>query len=107
MKTEIKQYKNGITLAVTRMEGYESVAFNIFVETGSINETDGYYGISHFIEHTLFKGTKKRNAYQIAKELDSLGANVNAFTDCEETTYFTKSTNENLEKCVEILADMF
>lgn len=107
MKTEIKQYKNGITLTVTRMEGYESVAFNIFVETGSINETDGYYGISHFIEHTLFKGTKKRNAYQIAKELDSLGANVNAFTDCEETTYFTKSTNENLEKCVEILADMF
>lgn len=107
MKTEIKKYKNGLTLAVTTMEGYESVAFNIFVNTGSVNETDGYYGISHLIEHMLFKGTKKRNAYQIAKELDRLGANVNAFTDCEETTYFTKSTNENLEECVEILADMF
>ena len=107
MKTELKKYKNGITLAVTRMEGYESVAFNIFVKTGSIKETDGYYGISHYIEHMLFKGTKKRSAYQIAKELDSLGANVNAFTDCEETTYFTKSTNENLENCVEILSDMF
>lgn len=107
MKTEIKRYKNGITLAVTNMEGYESVAFNIFVNTGSVNETEGYYGISHYIEHMLFKGTEKRSAYQIAKELDSLGANVNAFTDCEETTYFTKSTNENLEACVEILADMF
>ncbi len=107
MKTEIKKYKNGLTLAVTTMEGYESVAFNIFVNTGSINETDGYYGISHLIEHMLFKGTKKRSAYEIAKELDRLGANVNAFTDCEETTYFTKSTNENLEECVEILADMF
>lgn len=107
MKTEIKTYKNGLTLAVTTMEGYESVAFNIFVNTGSINETDGYYGISHLIEHMLFKGTKKRSAYEIAKELDRLGANVNAFTDCEETTYFTKSTNENLEECVEILADMF
>lgn len=107
MKTEIKTYKNGITLAVTRMEGYESVAFNIFVKTGSVNESEGFYGISHYIEHMLFKGTSKRDAYQIAKELDSLGANVNAYTDCEETTYFTKSTNDNLEACVEILSDMF
>lgn len=107
MKTEIKTYKNGVTLAVTQMQGYESVAFNIYVKTGSENESEGFYGISHYIEHMLFKGTKKRNAYQIAKELDSLGANVNAYTDCEETTYFTKSTNENLEACVEILSDMF
>lgn len=107
MKTDIKQYKNGITLLVTTMQGFESVAFNIFVKTGSINETEGYYGISHFIEHMLFKGTKTRTSYQISKQLDDIGANVNAFTDTEETTYFTKSTNENLEKCVEILADMF
>ncbi len=107
MKTEIKTYKNGVTLAVTQMQGYESVAFNIYVKTGSVNESEGFYGISHYIEHMLFKGTAKRSAYQIAKELDSLGANVNAYTDCEETTYFTKSTNENLEACVEILSDMF
>lgn len=103
----IKQYKNGITLAVNQMQGFESVAFNIFVKTGSINETDGFYGISHYIEHMLFKGTKKRSSYQISKQLDSIGANVNAFTDSEETTYFTKSTNENLETCVEVLSDMF
>ena len=107
MKTEIKQYSNGITLAVTQMQGFESVAFNIYVKTGSMNETEGYYGISHFIEHMLFKGTKKRSTYQISKELDDIGANVNAFTDIEETTYFTKSTNDNLETCVEILSDMF
>ena len=107
MCTIIKNYKNGLTLAVTNMQGFDSVAFNIFVKTGSVNETEGNYGISHFIEHMLFKGTKKRNAYQIAKELESLGANVNAYTDKEETTYFFKSTNENLEPCVEILSDMF
>lgn len=107
MKTETKKYKNGITLVCTNMSGFESVAFNIFVKTGSVNETEGYYGISHYIEHMLFKGTKTRSAYQIAKELDSLGANVNAFTDNEETTYFTKSTLDNLEPCVEILSDMF
>lgn len=107
MKTDIKQYKNGITLLTTQMQGFESVAFNIFVKTGSINETEGYYGISHFIEHMLFKGTTTRSSYQISKQLDDIGANVNAFTDTEETTYFTKSTNENLETCVEILSDMY
>ena len=107
MKTEIKKYKNGITLAVTKMEGFDSVAFNIFVKTGSINEVKGNYGISHFIEHMLFKGTEKRSAYMISKQLDSLGANVNAYTDKEETTYFFKTSNDNLEKCVDILSDMF
>lgn len=107
MSTVIKKYKNGLTLAVTNMQGFDSVAFNIFVKTGSVNEVEGNYGISHFIEHMLFKGTKKRNAYEIAKQLESLGANVNAYTDREETTYFFKSTLENLEPCVEILSDMF
>ncbi len=107
MKTEIKKYKNGITLACTNMQGFDSVAFNIYVKTGSLNEEEGNYGISHFIEHMLFKGTKKRSAYEIAKQLDSLGANVNAYTDKEETTYFFTTTNDNIENCVEILSDMF
>ena len=104
--TNTKIYKNGLKLVVQSMENFESVSFNMFVKTGSINETGGYYGISHFIEHMLFKGTSSRSSLEISKELDSIGANVNAYTDKEETVYYTKSTAEYLEKCVEILSDM-
>jgi predicted Zn-dependent peptidase len=99
-------YKNGLKLIVDKMDNYESVSFNILVKTGSVNETEGYFGISHFIEHMLFKGTKTRSSLDISKELDAIGANVNAYTDKEETVFYTKSTAENAEKCVEILSDM-
>lgn len=101
-----KIYPNGLKLVVEQMKGYESVAFNMFVKVGSINETEGYYGISHFIEHMLFKGTKTKSAYEISKIFDSLGANANAYTNYEETDYHTKSSSENAEKCVELMADM-
>lgn len=104
VKTKI--YKNGLKLVVSKMDNYESVSFNMFVKTGSVNESKGIYGISHFIEHMLFKGTTTRSALDISKQLDGIGANVNAYTDKEETVYYTKSTAENAEKCVEILSDM-
>lgn len=103
-KTKI--YNNGLKLIVEQMENYESVAFNIFVKTGSVNEVEGIYGISHFIEHMMFKGTTSRSSLDISKSLDAIGANVNAYTDKEETVYYTKSTADNVEKCVEILSDM-
>ncbi len=101
-----KIFKNGLKLVVEEMKGFESVAFNMFVGTGSINETPDIFGISHFIEHMLFKGTKTRNAFEISKTFDMLGANVNAYTNYEETDFYTKSASENLEKCVEIMSDM-
>ena len=104
VKTKI--YKNGLKLVVDKMDNYESVSFNMFVKVGSVCETEGYYGISHFIEHMLFKGTITRSSLDISKELDSIGANVNAYTSNEETVYYTKSTAENVEKCVEVLSDM-
>ena len=101
-----KQYENGLKLVVDEMAGFESVAFNIFVKTGSINERAGEYGVSHFIEHMLFKGTKTRSSYEISKEFDTIGANVNAYTSLEETDFYTKSASQDVEKCVEILSDM-
>ncbi len=101
-----KQYENGLKLIVDEMAGFESVAFNIFVKTGSVNEKVGEYGISHFIEHMLFKGTEKRTSYEISKSFDSIGANVNAYTSLEETDFYTKSASEDTEKCVEVLSDM-
>lgn len=101
-----KVYPNGLRLVVDEMKNFESCAFHILVCTGSVNEDESNYGISHFIEHMLFKGTEKRTASQIVRELDSLGANVNAYTDKSETVYYTKSTGDNVESCVEILSDM-
>ena len=104
IKTKI--YKNGLKLVVDNMQGFESVAFNMYVKTGSVNETEGFYGISHFIEHMLFKGTKTRSAFDISKAFDSLGAQINAFTSFEETDYYFKAASENTEKCVEVMSDM-
>lgn len=104
VKTKI--YKNGLKLIVDKMDNYESVSFNMFVKVGSVGEEQGNYGIAHYIEHMLFKGTTTRSSLDISKQLDSIGANVNAYTDKEETVYYTKSTAENTEKCVEILSDM-
>ncbi|MGN1212513.1 MAG: M16 family metallopeptidase [Christensenellales bacterium] len=104
VKTKI--FKNGLKLVVDKMENYESVSFNMFVKVGSVCEEQGFYGIAHYIEHMLFKGTATRSSLDISKELDKIGANVNAYTDKEETVYYTKSTAENTEKCVEILSDM-
>jgi len=101
-----KTYSNGLRLIVDKMENYESVSFNMFVKTGSVNEDDSNRGISHFIEHMLFKGTTTRSSLDISKQLDAIGANVNAYTDKEETVYYTKTTADNAEKCVEILSDM-
>lgn len=101
-----KQYDNGLRLIVDNMKNYESVAFHVLVKTGSVNEDNTNYGISHFIEHMLFKGTKTRSAYEIVNSLESIGANVNAYTDKTETCYYTKSTSEAVEKCVEVIADM-
>lgn len=102
-----KVYGNGLKLVVDEMTGFESVAFNMFVKTGSVNEMPGEYGISHFIEHMLFKGTTTKSSFDISKTFDSLGAVINAYTSLEETDYYTKCAAENTEKCVEILSDMF
>lgn len=101
-----KKYKNGLKLVVDEMTGFESVAFNMYIKVGSINETKGYYGISHFIEHMMFKGTNTRNAFDISKTFDSLGAQINAFTSFEETDYYFKVASENTEKCIEVMSDM-
>lgn len=101
-----KIYPNGLKLVVDQMKGFESVTLNLLVKTGSINETPGFFGISHFIEHMHFKGTTTKSAFEISKFFDSLGASINAYTNFEETDYHTKCASENIEKCVEMMADM-
>ena len=102
-----KRYENGLRLVVKEMEGLMSVTMGILVGTGASVETDAEDGISHFIEHMQFKGTKKRNAFEISDAFDRLGAQVNAFTGKDLTCYYSKCTSDHTAACFELLSDLF
>ena len=102
-----KTFGNGIRLIVKRMPGLMSVTMGIIVHTGASVESDEEDGISHFIEHMMFKGTKKRTAYQISDEMDAIGAQMNAFTSKDITCYYAKSTTDHAKEAFEILSDLF
>ena len=102
-----KRYDNGLRLVVKQMQGLMSVTMGILVGTGACAETDKEDGISHFIEHMQFKGTKKRNAFEISDAFDRLGAQVNAFTGKDITCYYSKCTSDHTAESFEILADLF
>ncbi len=102
-----KQLDNGIRLIVKQMSGLLSVTMGIIVGTGACAETDEEDGISHFIEHMMFKGTSKRTAFNISDEMDAIGAQVNAFTGKDITCYYAKSTSDHAAEAFEILSDIF
>ncbi len=104
---QVKRYDNGLRLVVKQMQGLMSVTMGILVGTGASVETDAEDGISHFIEHMQFKGTKKRNAFEISDEFDRLGAQVNAFTGKDLTCYYSKCTSDHTSACFELLSDLF
>ena len=98
--------KNGIRVMTEHMTSVRSVAIGVWVNAGSVFETDAEAGISHFIEHMLFKGTKTRSAADIAAEMDAIGANLNAFTAKECTCFHVKALDEDLEKAIDMLSDL-
>ena len=102
-----KTLKNGLRVIVKQMEGLYSVTMGILVGTGSSVETDAEDGISHFIEHMQFKGTQKRNSYEISDAFERIGAQVNAFTAKDITCYYSKCTKDHTAESFEILADLF
>ncbi|MBQ1820900.1 MAG: insulinase family protein [Clostridia bacterium] len=103
---EQTQLQNGTRVLMERMESVRSVALGVWVNAGSVFETDREAGISHFIEHMLFKGTERRSASDIAAEMDAIGANLNAFTAKECTCFHVKALDEDLEKAVDMLSDI-
>ena len=104
---QIKRYNNGLRLVVKEMQGLMSVTMGILVGTGASAETDAEDGISHFIEHMQFKGTHKRNAFEISDAFDRLGAQVNAYTSKDVTCYYSKCTMDHTSACFELLSDLF
>ncbi|MEE9186092.1 MAG: pitrilysin family protein [Candidatus Binatia bacterium] len=98
---------NGIRILSEERPGSRSVSLGIWVENGSRHESQHQRGISHFIEHLLFKGTKRRSATRIAEEMDSVGGVLNAFTGKEYTCYYAKVLDENLPLAIDLLGDIF
>ncbi len=98
---------NGVRILSERMPGVRSVSLGVWVNAGSRQDPADQLGIAHFTEHMLFKGTSKRSASQIAREIDALGGMLNAQTSKEYTVYYTKVLDEHLETGSDILFDLF
>jgi len=98
---------NGMRVLTEAMPQVVSATIGIWVENGSRYEEPPQNGVSHFIEHLLFKGTKKRTAAQIAEEVDAVGGVLNAFTGKEYTCYYAKVLGEDLSMATDLLADLF
>jgi predicted Zn-dependent peptidase len=103
---EVGELKNGIRIVNDYMPDVETVSTRIVVKAGSRNENAQNNGISHFLEHMAFKGTKNRTAKQIAYDFESIGASFNAYTSKEATVYYSKNLKEYTEGALEILVDM-
>ncbi len=97
---------NGLTVLMEPMPYLRSVSIGAWVKAGSMLEAPAENGLSHFMEHMAFKGTKKRTARQIAEEMDAVGGQLNASTSKLCTNYFAKVIDENLPLAADILADM-
>jgi predicted Zn-dependent peptidase len=104
----VKEYlDNGIPVVMESIKNVRSVALGVWVKVGSRYEAPTENGISHFLEHMFFKGTKKRSPKDIAVEIDSMGGDLNAFTSRENTAFYIKVLDEYLEKGVDLLSDIF
>jgi predicted Zn-dependent peptidase len=98
--------KNGVRAVSLNMPQVRSVSIGVWIDTGSRDEKPEENGISHFIEHLIFKGTKKRSAKEIAVALESVGGTLNAFTGREHTCYYAKVLEEHVEIALDILSDI-
>jgi len=98
---------NGVRILTEQMPYVRSASLGIWADVGSSAERDEQRGISHLVEHMLFKGTERRTARAIAEEMDGVGGNLNAFTDKEATCYYAKVIDTHVPLAADVLSDMF
>ncbi|MGA2220243.1 MAG: pitrilysin family protein [Verrucomicrobiia bacterium] len=103
----ITQLSGGLRVATAEMPQMESVAIGVWVGIGGRYEPKRVSGISHFIEHLLFKGTDRRNAKQISETVEGIGGYLNAFTGEENTCYYAKASHKHLDTLLDVLSDMY
>jgi predicted Zn-dependent peptidase len=102
-----ERLENGIPVVMEPIRSVRSVAVGVWVKVGSRYETREENGISHFLEHMFFKGTKRRSTKDIAVDIDSLGGDLNAFTSRENTAFYIKVLDEHIEMGIDLLSDIF
>ena len=104
---KVTRLENGLTVASAEMPHMASVSIGIWVGNGGRHEPAPISGVSHFIEHLLFKGTKKRSARDISQAVEGIGGYLNAFTSEEHTCFYAKARHDHLPELLDVLADMF
>lgn len=107
MQIEILKLKNGIPVLIENIENLNSVTLGVFIKTGAKNELAGEEGISHLLEHMMFKGTKTRSSKEISETIDNEGGIVNAYTSKEMTVYHIQMLSNKIGIGTDILTDMF
>lgn len=107
MSIEVRKLSNGIPVLMENIESINTISLGIFVKTGSRDERPEESGVSHYIEHMMFKGTTNRTAKEISEEVDNEGGMINAYTSRDTTCYYIQMLANKIEKGVEILSDMF
>ncbi len=97
---------NGVRVVAERVEGVRSLAAGVWVDVGSRDEAPDEAGVTHFIEHMVFKGTTRRRAHHIARHMESVGGYLNAFTAKEHTCYYARGLDEHLARALDVVTDL-
>jgi predicted Zn-dependent peptidase len=107
-QSEYKKTKlpNGLTILTEKIPYIRSVSIGVWIKSGSRDESKEANGMAHFLEHMLFKGTKRRSAREIARSLESVGGYLNAFTSKEQTCFYADILDTQISKAVDVLSDM-
>lgn len=100
------RFENGLTVLTDHMDGVRSATLSFLYRVGARCESADWHGVSHFIEHAVFKGTRRRSTLDIAIEQDRLGGNFDAFTTHEETGFVMKVVDEKIDKAFDLMSDM-
>jgi len=106
MTTSLATLSNGLRIVTDRIDTVDTVSLGIWVDVGTRHERPEINGVAHFLEHMAFKGTERRNARQIAEEIEAVGGHLNAYTSRESTAYYAKVLKEDTALALDILADI-
>lgn len=106
MSVELTTLKNGLRIVSETRRTVETVSVGVWVDVGARHESEAQNGLTHFLEHMLFKGTKSRTAKEIAFEIEAVGGHMNAYTSRDNTTYYARVLKEDMALAVEVLSDL-
>src|SRR5467141_1655998 len=106
MSVEVTHLPAGLVVGTDVMPHLQTAALGVWVGSGSRNEQPDEHGISHFLEHMAFKGTRRRSARQIAEEIEAVGGDLNAATSVENTAYFARVLKADVPLAIDVLSDI-